>query len=79
MYGVLYAYTPEVFPAPNRGTGTGIASLLNRITGICAPIVAAHSGVKDPLAPILAAGGIYMASFMASCLLPIETRGQQSL
>jgi hypothetical protein len=19
MYGVLYAYTPEVFPAPNRG------------------------------------------------------------
>lgn len=23
MYGVLYAYTPEVFPAPNRGTGTG--------------------------------------------------------
>ena len=21
MYGVLYAYTPEVFPAPNRGTG----------------------------------------------------------
>lgn len=29
MYGVLYAYTPEVFPAPNRGTGTG-ASLLSQ-------------------------------------------------
>jgi len=79
MYGVLYAYTPEVFPAPNRGTGTGIASLLNRITGICAPIVAANSGVKDPSAPIVAAGAIYVVSFVATCLLPIETRGQQSL
>lgn len=79
MYGVLYAYTPEVFPAPSRGTGNGIASLLNRITGICAPIVAANSGIKDPLAPILAAGAIYLASFVAICLLPVETRGQQSL
>jgi hypothetical protein len=26
MYGVLYAYTPESFPAPVRGTGDGIAS-----------------------------------------------------
>lgn len=26
MYGVLYAYTPEVFPAPNRGTGSGASS-----------------------------------------------------
>ncbi|KAJ9668479.1 hypothetical protein H2201_001527 [Coniosporium apollinis] len=34
MYGVLYAYTPEVFPAPNRGTGTGISSFLNRIAGL---------------------------------------------
>lgn len=38
MYGVLYAYTPEVFPAPNRGTGTGIASFFNRLAGLCAPI-----------------------------------------
>ncbi len=44
MYGVLYAYTPEVFPAPNRGTGTGIASFFNRVAGLCAPIVAANSG-----------------------------------
>lgn len=79
MYGVLYAYTPEVFPAPSRGTGNGIASLLNRITGICAPIVAAQGGVKDPVAPIVAAGAIYIVSFVAMVLLPIETRGQQTL
>lgn len=76
MYGVLYAYTPEVFPAPNRGTGTGIASCFNRIAGLCAPIIAIYSG-QDPQAPIYAAGALMLASFVAMCLLPIETRGKQ--
>ncbi|KAE9980787.1 hypothetical protein EG328_012035 [Venturia inaequalis] len=79
MYGVLYAYTPEVFPAPSRGTGTGIASLLNRIAGFFAPVVAARFGELHPSAPILAAGACYIAAFVAMCLLPIETRGRQSL
>ncbi|KAG5643086.1 hypothetical protein DXG03_001581 [Asterophora parasitica] len=39
MYGVLFAYTPEVFPAPQRGTGDAIASSFNRITGILAPVI----------------------------------------
>ncbi|KAG5650335.1 hypothetical protein H0H81_012569 [Sphagnurus paluster] len=39
MYGVLFAYTPEVFPAPHRGTGDAIASSFNRITGILAPVI----------------------------------------
>ena len=79
MYGVLYAYTPEIFPAPNRGTGSGIASFLNRIAGLCAPIVAVNAGGADPKAPIYAAGGLILAAFLAMCLLPIETRGKQSL
>lgn len=79
MYGVLFAYTPEVFPAPNRGTGTGIASCLNRITGLLAPIVAIYAGDKNPNAPIYASGGLILAAFVAMCLLPIETRGKQSL
>jgi sugar phosphate permease len=79
MYGVLYAYTPEVFPAPNRGTGTGIASCLNRIAGLCAPIVAIYAGEANPNAPVYASGGLILAAFVAMCLLPIETRGKQSL
>ncbi|KAL9103246.1 MAG: hypothetical protein Q9163_001697 [Psora crenata] len=79
MYGVLFAYTPEVFPAPNRGTGTGIASCLNRITGLCAPIVAIQAGNVNPNAPVYAAGGLIIAAFVAMCLFPIETRGRQSL
>ncbi|KAL8904872.1 MAG: hypothetical protein Q9207_002995 [Kuettlingeria erythrocarpa] len=76
MYGVL---TPEVFPAPNRGTGTGIASCLNRIAGLCAPIIAVHAGEANPKAPIYASGGLFLAAFVAMCLFPIETRGRQSL
>ena len=79
MYGVLYAYTPEVFPAPNRGTGTGIASCLNRVTGLCAPIVAVHAGSVNPNAPVYASGALIIAAFLAMCLFPIETRGKQSL
>lgn len=79
MYGVLYAYTPEVFPAPNRGTGSGIASFVNRITGLCAPLVAIHAGGSDPRSPIYASGGLILAAFVAMCLLPIETRGKSAL
>jgi hypothetical protein len=74
-----FSSTPEVFPAPNRGTGTGIASFLNRITGLCAPIVAVHAGGVNPNAPVYAAGGLILAAFLAMCLFPIETRGKQSL
>ncbi|PLN85484.1 MFS general substrate transporter [Aspergillus taichungensis] len=79
MYGVLYAYTPEVFPAPNRGTGTGIASCLNRIAGLMAPIIAIYTTDADPASPIYAAGALMLAAFVAMCLLPIETRGRQAL
>ncbi|KAJ5748511.1 uncharacterized protein N7511_010207 [Penicillium nucicola] len=79
MYGVLYAYTPETFPAPNRGTGTGISSCLNRIAGLCAPLVAIYAGSSNPNAPIYASGALILASFVAMCLLPIETRGKQTL
>ncbi|KAL1620963.1 putative sugar transporter [Diplodia seriata] len=79
MYGVLFAYTPEVFPAPNRGTGTGISSFLNRLLGLCAPLVAINAGAADPSGPVYASGALFLAAFVAMCLLPIETRGKQML
>lgn len=78
MYGVLYAYTPETFPAPNRGTGTGIASCLNRIAGLMAPIIGIYAS-SNPVAPIYASGALILASFVAMCMLPIETQGKQIL
>jgi len=79
MYGVLYAYTPEVFPAPNRGTGTGISSFLNRIAGLCAPIIAANIPDANPNAPVFVSGALILAAFIAMVFLPIETRGKQML
>jgi sugar phosphate permease len=79
MYGVLYAYTPEVFPAPNRGTGTGIASCLNRICGLLAPIVAIYGDDRNPETPIYTSAGLILSAFVAMCMLPIETMGKQSL
>ncbi|TFY83919.1 hypothetical protein EWM64_g95 [Hericium alpestre] len=39
MYGVLYAYTPEVFPAPHRGTADALCSAFNRIMGLLSPVI----------------------------------------
>ncbi|KAG6897021.1 hypothetical protein C0992_004666, partial [Termitomyces sp. T32_za158] len=39
MYGVLFAYTPEVFPAPHRGTGDALTSSFNRMMGILSPVI----------------------------------------
>lgn len=79
MYGVLYSYTPETFEAPIRGTGTGMSSFLNRVAGLCAPIVAVQAGSSNPKAPIYASGGLFIAAFFSMLLLPIETRGRQTL
>ncbi|THH08091.1 hypothetical protein EW145_g2935 [Phellinidium pouzarii] len=47
MYGVMYAYTPEVFPAPHRGTGDALCSAFNRITGVLAPVIKIATTSRD--------------------------------
>ena len=34
MYGVLYAVSPELFPAKDRGTGNGLTATTTRIFGV---------------------------------------------
>ena len=36
MYAVLYAYTPEIFPTKDRGTGNALTATANRVFGIMA-------------------------------------------
>ena len=79
MYGVLYAFTPEIFPAPVRGAGTGVASFLNRITGLMAPVLAATLPGDGATTPIYISAVLILAAFVGMCLIPIETRGAQRL
>lgn len=79
MYGVLYAFTPELFPAPVRGAGTGVASFLNRITGLVAPVLAASIPGDGTKLPIYLSAILILAAFGGMCLIPIETRGRQRL
>ena len=34
MYGVLYAISPEIFPAHHRGTGNGLTGTAARVFGV---------------------------------------------
>ncbi|KAF8071534.1 major facilitator superfamily domain-containing protein [Lyophyllum atratum] len=87
MYGVLFAYTPEVFPAPHRGTGDAIASSFNRITGILAPVIkiattsatgaAISAGTAN--APIFVSASLFIVAAILMMFLPIETAGKAAL
>ncbi|KAK1754530.1 hypothetical protein QBC47DRAFT_384162 [Echria macrotheca] len=79
MYGVLYAFTPEIFPAPVRGAGTGVASFLNRATGLVAPILAATIPGDGTTTPVYLSAALILAAFVGMCMIPIETRGRQRL
>ncbi|KAI0474394.1 sugar transporter [Xylaria cf. heliscus] len=79
MYGVLYAFTPEIFPAPVRGAATGVASFLNRVTGLLAPILAANAPGDGSTTPIYLSAALILAAFVGMVLIPIETRGRQRL
>ncbi|KAF8823535.1 hypothetical protein HHX47_DHR10000292 [Lentinula edodes] len=86
MYGVLYAYTPEVFPAPHRGTGDALCSAFNRMTGILAPAIKivttpVSGGASQTTAngPIFVAASLFLVSAILMLLLPIETAGKAAL
>jgi hypothetical protein len=34
MFGILYAASPEVFPAKHRGTGNGLTATAARVFGV---------------------------------------------
>ncbi|PWN43691.1 MFS general substrate transporter [Ceraceosorus guamensis] len=82
MYGVLYAYTPESFPSPVRGTGDGIASSLNRIFGLMSPIIriygASESG-PGVNAPLFTSGAMFIFCGLLMLTLRVESQGRTAL
>jgi hypothetical protein len=78
MYAVLYAYTPEIFPTKDRGTGNALTATANRIFGIMAPIVAMFANLKTAV-PVYVSGALFVAAAALVVLLPFESRGKASL
>ncbi|PWY99427.1 MFS general substrate transporter [Testicularia cyperi] len=76
MYGVLYCLTPELFPAPHRGTGDGIAASLNRIFGAMAPIIGIYTTGSSP---IYVAASLFLLSGVLAIFIPLESRGKNAL
>ncbi|KJR87211.1 major facilitator superfamily protein [Sporothrix schenckii 1099-18] len=78
MYAVLYSFTPELFPTPQRGTGNALAATCNRIFGIMAPIIAMFANLQTS-APVYTSGALFLAAGVLVLLLPFESRGKQAL
>ncbi|ELQ34135.1 hypothetical protein MCOR27_005970 [Pyricularia oryzae] len=78
MFAVLYGYTPELFPTPQRGTGNALAATCNRIFGIMAPIVAIFADLRTA-APVYTSGALFIGAGCLVLLLPFESRGKAAL
>lgn len=77
MYGVLYAYTPEVFFSKIRGTGVGLAASFNRVLGVFAPVIAMYADLTTS-APIFVSGALFLLSGVLVFFFPYEPRGKTS-
>ncbi|KAH9916407.1 MFS general substrate transporter [Epithele typhae] len=71
MYGVLYAISPELFPAKDRGTGNGLTATATRIFGIIAPVIALYANLETAV-PVYVSGGLIIGSGALALLLPYE-------
>ncbi|PWN32690.1 MFS general substrate transporter [Meira miltonrushii] len=78
MYAILYAYTPEIFPTKDRGTGNALTASANRIFGVMAPIIATYADLKTS-APVYVSGALFLASGLIAIILPFESRGTAAL
>nr|POE96501.1 putative mfs-type transporter pb1e7.08c [Quercus suber] len=84
---VLYGWTPEVFPAPVRGTASGLASFWGRLFGIIAPLTAqslAPRGTDNYDVPTIKhilylAGGMTLGCVLTIALLPNRAMGRRSM
>ncbi|KAL6718102.1 hypothetical protein ACLMJK_004188 [Lecanora helva] len=75
---VLYAWTPEAYPAPIRGTAAGVASFWGRLFSIISPLIAADLLAKSVNAPLFLAGAGVFVCTVCLILMPSKSLGAQS-
>ncbi|CAK7567548.1 MAG: hypothetical protein SEPTF4163_005514 [Sporothrix epigloea] len=78
MYAVLYSFTPELFPTPQRGTGNALTATCNRVFGIMAPIIAMFANLQTSV-PVYVSGALFLVAGLLVLVLPFESRGKPAL
>ncbi|KAF2501459.1 MFS general substrate transporter [Lophium mytilinum] len=73
-HGLLYGYTPELFPAPIRGTGQGLVGLAGEGANVGAALVAAWVGLGER--SVWVAAGCLAAAGGLFPWMPYEMRGR---
>jgi hypothetical protein len=76
-YAIMFAFTPESFPGPIRGTGTGVAATLLRFGGLVASFISTFSGYT--VVPIYASAALWILTGILCFALPYETHGHASI
>lgn len=76
-YAVMYAFTPESFPGPHRGTGSGVAATLLRFGGLCASVIGGYTNFS--VVPIYVSAAMWILVGVVSLGLPFETHGRSGV
>lgn len=71
VYAILFAFTPESFPAPNRGVGSGVAAALLRVGGLIASLIGTYTDFS--VVPIYVAASMWCGVGLLCFWLPFET------
>jgi hypothetical protein len=78
MFGVLYAISPEIFPAKYRGTGNGLVSTATRVFGVIAPVIALYADLTTAV-PVYISGALIIGAGFLALAIPFEPRGRASI
>lgn len=73
----MFAFAPESFPGPIRGTGTGIAATLLRLGGLAASFISTYAGYT--VVPIYVSAALWVVVGLFCLALPYETHGKASI
>ncbi|RFU26387.1 hypothetical protein B7463_g9954, partial [Scytalidium lignicola] len=76
-YAIMYAFTPESFPGPHRGTGSGTAATLLRFGGLCASLIGTYTNFT--VVPIYVSAALWILVGIVSFGLPFETHGRAAI
>ena len=74
-WGVIYAYTPELYPTPFRTTGNGTAGTITRIGGILAPYITVS--FKSVVNSLIFFSILAILAGIVVTVLGIETKGRE--